>query len=200
MIGIIDGLIIDNTAWYLMLACCLMLEHRCVHLIGSSMWLHGRWEDFTRPDKDSDDAVHGIIGGLLTIKSRGSNDDESQMILDSQLLWGHDDSWRSRTICSRSSPMYPVDTLLGNCQPLITQRRLIIVEALVLVSWAGGRPPPQIMSSFCLVQIGWESPARCSTRSRPACRSKRSRFQSWEPSFLWSPEGFHHSFMLLRLQ
>ena len=36
--------------------------------------------------KDSDDAVHGIIGGLLTIKSRGSNDDESQMILDSQLL------------------------------------------------------------------------------------------------------------------
>ena len=26
MIGIIDGLIIDNTAWYLMLACCLMLD------------------------------------------------------------------------------------------------------------------------------------------------------------------------------
>ena len=26
MIGIIDGLIIDNIAWYLMLACCLMLD------------------------------------------------------------------------------------------------------------------------------------------------------------------------------
>ena len=53
MIGIIDGLIIDNTAWYLMLACCLMLEHRCVHLIRSLMWLHGSWEDFNQTDIDA---------------------------------------------------------------------------------------------------------------------------------------------------
>ena len=56
--------------------------------------------------KDSDDAVHGIIGGLLTIKSRGSNDDESQIRLeaenyfeDTMILDGQERFARGHRLC-----------------------------------------------------------------------------------------------------